>query len=216
MSVTRGVGVSLVAAAVLGLGACTGGDSPAAPPATSASPESAPPTERVVGPLTPADAQALATMNDRLKEYIDLHTKLERSLPSLPKEATQEQIVTNQRAFEKLLREARATAKQGDIFTPEARPVIVRLLATIFGGPDGKQLKASIMDENPVDPAALKLTVNGRYPDTVPLTTVPPQVLQTLPQLTEDLEYRFIGDWLILLDTHAHVIADFIDNALPK
>ena len=56
------------------------------------------------------------------------------------------------------------------------------------------------MDENPVDPVALKLTVNGRYPDTVPLTTIPPQVLQTLPKLTEDLEYRFIGDWLILLD----------------
>ena len=155
-------------------------------------------------------------MNDRLKEYVDLHLKLERSLPKLPKEATPEQIDKNQRAFEKLMREARATAKPGDIFTPEARPVIKRLLATVFGGPDGKQLKASIMDENPVDPVALKLTVNGRYPDTVPLTTIPPQVLQTLPKLTEDLEYRFIGDWLILLDTHAHVIADFIDNALPK
>ncbi len=216
MSATRSVVVSLVAAVVLALGACTGGGSPPAPPATSASPASAPATERVVGPLTPADAQALATMTDRLKEYVDLHVKLERSLPSLPKEATPQQIDKNQRAFEALLREARAAAKPGDIFTPEARPVIIRLLATIFGGPDGQQLKASIMDENPVDPVALKLAVNGRYPDTVPLTTVPPQVLQTLPKLTEDLEYRFIGDWLILLDTHAHVIADFIDNALPK
>ena len=50
----------------------------------------------------------------------------------------------------------------------------------------------------------------------MPLTTVPPQVLQTLPKLTEDLEYRFIGDWLILLDVHAHVIADFIEDALPE
>ncbi len=216
MSAARSVVVTLVAAAVLALGACTRGGSPPAPPATSASPASAPATERVVGPLTPADARALATMNDRLKEYVDLHVKLERSLPNLPKEATPEQIDKNQRAFEKLVREARATAKPGDIFTPEARPIIKRLLATVFGGSDGKQLKASIMDENPVDPVAIKLTVNGRYPDAVPLTTVPPQVLQTLPKLTEDLEYRFIGDWLILLDTHAHVIADFIDDALPK
>jgi hypothetical protein len=216
MSATHGFVVSCVTAAVLGLGACSRADSPPAPPATSASPESAPATERVVGPLSPEDARALATMNDRLKEYVELHTKLERSLPTLPTEATPEQIDKNQRAFEKLMREARSTAKPGDVFTPEARPVIRRLLATVFGGPDGAQLKASIMDENPVDPAALKLTVNGRYPDTVPLTTIPPQVLQTLPQLTEDLEYRFIGDWLILLDTHAHVIADFIDNALPR
>jgi hypothetical protein len=72
------------------------------------------------------------------------------------------------------------------------------------------------MDENPVSPASLKLAVNSRYPDVVPLTTIPPQVLQTLPELTEDLEYRFVGDWLILLDTHAHIVSDFIEDALPK
>jgi hypothetical protein len=111
------------------------------------------------------------------------------------------------------MRNARATAKPGDIFTPEARPVIKRLLATVFGGPDGRQLKASIMDENTV---GIRISVNGRYPDTVPLSSVPPQVLQTLPKLSEDMEYRFIGDRLILLDTHAHVVADFIEDALPK
>jgi hypothetical protein len=209
--------VSLVAAAVLALSACARGDKqPPTPPATSASPSSAPATERVVGPLTPADAQALATMNDRLKKYVDLHRKIERSLPKLPREATPQQIDKNQRALEKLLREARATAKPGDIFTPEARPIIKRLLATVFGGPDGKQLKASIMDESQAAPSAAKLIVDARYPDTVPLATVPPQVLQTLPKLTEDLEYRFIGDSLILLDVHAHVIADFIEDAMPK
>jgi hypothetical protein len=207
---------SLVAAGALILSACTGNSTPPPPPATSASPASAPPTERVVGPLSPEDARALATMNDRLREYVDLHLKLERTLPKLPKEATPQQIDNNQRALEKLMRETRTKAKPGDLFTAEAQPVIKRLLATVFGGPDGKQLKASIMDENPVDPVQLKLRVNGRYPDTVPLTSVPPQVLQTLPKLSEDLEYRFVGDWLILLDVHAHVIADYIDNALPK
>jgi hypothetical protein len=207
---------SLVAAGALILSACTGNSTPPPPPATSASPASAPPSERVVGPLSPEDARALATMNDRLREYVDLHLKLERTLPKLPKEATPQQIDQNQRTLEKLMRETRTKAKPGDLFTAEAQPVIKRLLATVFGGPDGKQLKASIMDENPVDPVQLKLRVNGRYPDTVPLTSVPPQVLQTLPKLSEDLEYRFVGDWLILLDVHAHVIADYIDNALPK
>jgi hypothetical protein len=216
MCATRCGLVGLVAAAVLILSACTRDRTPPPPPATSASPASAPPTERVVGPLSPEDARALATMNDRLREYVDLHLKLERSLPKLPTEATPQQIDNNQRALEKLMRETRTKAKPGDLFTAEAQPVIKRLLATVFGGPDGKQLKASIMDENPVDPVQLKLRVNGRYPDTVPLTSVPPQVLQTLPKLSEDLEYRFVGDWLILLDVHAHLIADYIDNALPK
>ena len=100
--------VSLVAVAVLALSACASGDKqPPTPPATSESPSSAPATERVVGPLTPADAQALATMNDRLKQYVDLHRKIERSLPKLPKEATPQQIDKNQRVLEKLLRGAR-------------------------------------------------------------------------------------------------------------
>jgi len=211
------IGVSsLVAAVVLALSACAGGNKPTASPATSANPASAPATERLVGPLTPAEAEALATMNARLRDYVDLHTRIERMLPKLPKDATPQQIDKNQRELEKLMREARVTAKQGDIFTPEARPIIKRLLASVFGGPDGKQLKASIMDENQAAPSAARLAVNARYPDTVPLTSVPPQVLQTLPQLTEDLEYRFIGDSIILLDVHAHVIADFIEDVLPR
>jgi hypothetical protein len=202
----------IILAGALAHSACTRTE-PKAPPATSESPATAPVNERVVGPLSPEDAKALATMTDRVKQYMDLHLRLERMLPALPKEATPEQIDRNQRALGKLIQEARATAKPGDIFTADARPVIIRLLATVFGGPDGAQLKDSINDENPGD---VKITVNGRYPDTVPISTVPPQVLQTLPQLGDELEYRFIGDRLILLDTHAHIIPDFIEDALPK
>ena len=151
-----------VGLALVTLTACNGHDKPTPPPLHPPLPQTAPPTERVVGPLSPADAQALSTMNDRLGDYIDLHTKLERSLPKLPKDATPQQIDKNQRAFEALMRNARATAKPGDIFTPEARPVIKRLLATVFGGPEGRQLKASIMDENSV---GITISVNGRYPD---------------------------------------------------
>jgi hypothetical protein len=205
-----------MAVAAILIAGCSRGEKPAPPPATTASPAEAPPTKRVVGPLSDADAAALATMNGRIRDYIDLHDRLEKSLPRLPDDATPEQIDRTQRQFERLVRKERASAKAGDIFTPEARPVIKRLLAAVFAGPEGKQLKDSIMDENVVDPVQLKVRVNSRYPDTVPLTTIPPEVLQTLPKLSEDLEYRFIGDWLILLDTHAHVVADYIEDALPK
>ena len=184
-----------------------------APPPTSQSPAQAPPTERVVGPLSPEEAAALAGMTDRVNAYLELHRKIEDRLEGLPDNATPQQIDVRQRAFERAMREARAGARQGDLFTPEAQAVIKRLLATVFGGPDGAQLKASIMDENPVD---VRVAVNARYPDTVPISTVPPEVLQTLPRLTEDMEYRFVGENLIILDAHAHIIADFIPDAFPK
>lgn len=214
MLATRSGLVSLAVTVVLAIPACRRDHTvPASPPATAESPANAPATERVVGPLSAGDAQALATMNDRIKDYIALHQKLEGMLPPVPKDATPQQIDQNQRGLEKLVRANRSTAKPGDIFTPTAQPVIKRLLATIFGGPDGKQLKSSIMDENPV---GIKLAVNARYPDEVPLSTVPPEVLQTLPKLPEELEYRFIGNRLIVLDVHAHVVADFIEDALPN
>ena len=59
----------------------------------------------------------------------------------------------------------------------------------------------------------MKLAVNGRYPDEVPISTVPPQVLAQLPKLPEELEYRFIQNNLILFDPHSHTIADFVERA---
>jgi hypothetical protein len=204
--------ITLTIVIVVGSAACNN-EVPPPPPATSKSPETAPPTKRVVGPLSEADAAALATMNDALKRYVDLHRKLEGNLPALPDEATPEQIDKRQRTLEQSVRKARTSAQPGELFTPEAQPVIRRLLANAFDGPEGRQLMASIQDENSV---GMKVHVNMRYPDTVPQSTVPPEVLQTLPGLSEDMEYRFIGRHLILLDSHAHLIADYIGNALPE
>ena len=110
------------------------------------------------------------------------------------------------------MRAARATAKQGDIFTPEMQDLIRKAMAQIIARPDGRQIRSSILDENPV---GVKIQVNDRYPDKVPLATMPPQLLARIPKLPDGLEYRFVGETLILFDPHAHMIADFIPNALP-
>jgi hypothetical protein len=68
------------------------------------------------------------------------------------------------------------------------------------------------MDENP---QAVVLAVYDRYPSTVPLSTMPTDVLAALPPLAESLEFRFVGDDLILLDTHADLIVDIIQDVLP-
>jgi hypothetical protein len=70
--------------------------------------------------------------------------------------------------------------------------------------------------DTPLTATELTPKVNGPYPETLPLSTVPPQVLRTLPGLTEKLEYRFLGDSLIMLDVDAHVIADFIEDVIPN
>jgi hypothetical protein len=202
------------AAASLSLAACAGAtpavpaSTQAKPPAATAPAQTAPPKDQPVNP----DAKALSGFLDRVNEYVKVHQKFEASLPHLPKEATPQQIDKNQRALGQLIQGARKTAKRGDIFTPESQAVIKRLLAKVFGGPDGAALKASIMDENP---GVSKIVVNERYPDTVPLSTIPPQVLEGLPKLPEEMEFRFVGNTLVLMDVHAHIIADYIPDAFP-
>ncbi len=188
-------------------------ETPAPPPATSESPATAPPTERVVGPLKPEEAAALATMNQKLKQYVELHQTLERALPKLPDDATPEQIDRNQRLLGARVREARAGAKPGDIFTPEARPVIKRLLAAVFGGAEGRELRASINGREPGgDRAQGKRPVSRHGPHLHGAATGAPDPAQA----EGGHGIPVIGDALILLDTHAHVVADFIADALPE
>ena len=160
------------------------------------------------------DAQVIVDFNKRINAYVELHKKLEATLPTLPKEATPQQIDVHERALAKLVQAARADAKPGDLFSPGMQVIVRRILGQVFRGPDGRQIKNSILDESG-ERAVVKLTINGRYPDEVPISTVPPQVLLSLPKLPEELEYRFVGRHVILLDVHAHTIADFIDNAFP-
>lgn len=161
---------------------------------------------------TVADPKVIADFNERVKQYVELHQRLEATLPRLPKEATPQQIDDNQRALAALIKSARAAAKQGDLFSPPMTVYVKGLLKRVFSRPEGKQLRASIMDEYP---GAITLLVNGRYPDAVPIASMPPEVLEALPKLPEELEYRFVGEQFILLDPHAHVIPDFIVGALP-
>jgi hypothetical protein len=83
----------------------------------------------------------------------------------------------------------------------------------VFEGVEGRQLRESIMEENPVN---VTIAVNGRYPDTVPLASMPPDILAALPKMPEELEYRFVGRSLAIMDVHAHMIVDFVPDVLPR
>jgi hypothetical protein len=158
------------------------------------------------------DAPVIADFLTRLNTYVAVHVVAERAAPKLPEEATPLQIDQTQRSMAARILAARADAKRGDIFTPEMTTLVKRVLLDVMAGPDGARRRASIMD---VNVKFLELTANQRYPDDVQLTTMPPGLLRALPELPEEMEYRFIGPHLILFDQHAHIIPDFIPNALP-
>ncbi|MGH9312393.1 MAG: hypothetical protein ACRD1S_04255, partial [Vicinamibacterales bacterium] len=121
-------------------------------------------------------------------------------------------IQEHQVGLAKLIAAARQGAKPGDIFTRQVRPLFRRIVSNVLRGPTGKDIRAEILDEN-TKPVPLR--VNGPYPSDVPLSTMPPRILEALPRLPEDIEYRFVGRQLILFDNHAQIIVDYMTNAIP-
>jgi len=162
-------------------------------------------------PAANPDAAALADFQERVQAYAALHDKLERTLAPIPPNPTPEQVSDHQRALERLLLRARAGAKHGDIFTDSIRAYFRRQIARVIQGSDGAAVRQALLDE---DTRGVRFAVNARYPANVPRSTVPPQILLVLPRLPEEVEYRFVGERLVLLDVHANTVVDFIDRAL--
>jgi hypothetical protein len=154
-----------------------------------------------------ADAATIADFLDRVYGYAASEKKLDETLKEPSSDSPQQAFLDHQRALAKLIQKSRAGAKPGDLCRKPMRDVIRKLLAGVFREPGGEQVRRSILDE---DPGNLTLTVNGEYPDNIPLTTVPPQILKGLPKLPGVLEYRFAGRWLLLIDSHARIVADIV------
>ena len=157
------------------------------------------------------DAAILQGFMSRVNGYVALHRKLDATLPKLPTKTTPAQVDAHERALGKLIQQARANAKPGDIFDPTMQRLVRRLLVPVFQGPAGRQIKTEITDNE--YKGDVNLQVDARYPDEIPLSTMPPQVLQALPKLPEGLEYRFVRTTLILYDPRAHIIPDFVERA---
>jgi hypothetical protein len=147
----------------------------------------------------------LADFSARVSAYAELRSELRKGLPVLTVDDPA-QVRRAVHALAASVRAARADAKRGDIFTPAISREFRKALSQM-----DDSTWADLADDNPGE---FSKRINGSYPETKPFSTVPPNILAVLPRLPDDLEYRFLGRHLILLDTSASVIVDWIPFAL--
>jgi hypothetical protein len=164
-------------------------------------------------PQVNPNAAVMADFKTRVEKYADLHKDLAKGDAKQKDEASAEQIDAQKKALVAKIQAARAGAKQGDIFTPEMRPVFRRLLAPEMKGEEGRDAKAVLKDDAPA-PGTVPFKVNAKYPEGQPLPTMPTNLLLNLPPLPKPLEYRVVGQHLLLLDTAADLIVDYILNVI--
>ena len=72
------------------------------------------------------------------------------------------------------MRNARANAKPGDVFTADIAAYIRDTIKTEFKGTDRKQLRETVLE---ADTKGVPLRVNYPYPETKELAQVPPTLL---------------------------------------
>ena len=164
--------------------------------------------------LTPQDKQALAEFNQRVKEYVALRDGVNKGDAKQRETKDPAKIADARANLAMKIREKRAAAKPGDIFTPYIQERFRKVLAPEMKGISGQNTKGSIKDEAPA-PGSVKLAVNADYPKDQPLGTVPPNVLEALPELPEGVEFRFVDRYLALRDAESNLIIDFMPAAIP-
>jgi hypothetical protein len=155
--------------------------------------------------------------SEEVEEYLEIHREARKKLPPLSEEADAVAATTYGEKLGALIRAERKGAKQGDLLNPRLSAVLKRILKAELA--QGSERRLVLTEGNPTgdeeNQGPVKVAVNAHYIPAAPLSTVPPTLLLQLPPLPEELHYRFVGRTLILRDSIANLIVDYLPNAVP-
>lgn len=170
------------------------------------------------------DALILLDFKERIEKYLALRADAVKGAPPMQQTGDPKKIHVAEEVMALKIRTARASAKPGDVFTPQIEEKFRRLLAPETKGEDGRDAKAVLKDDAPNQgtkpaptipvPPPVKFKVNEKYPEGASLPTVPANLLLNLPTLPKELDYRIIDKHLILRDVEANMIIDYMLNVI--
>jgi hypothetical protein len=173
------------------------------------------------------DPKALDKFQHEVEEYVELHQELLKRVPNVTAHSTAEEIAAHRKKMTDAIRAERAAEKQGAIFKPKVARAFLELLGKEIAGSEGPAMLEEIRSGNPKvegtptqsNPtrevhSRVPLAVNAVYPPEAPASSVPPSLLLKMPPLPDQVKYGFVGRALILRDTEAGVILDFIPDAI--
>jgi hypothetical protein len=149
---------------------------------------------------------------ETVNEYDKLRNAMRNGVPGADKKATAEQIQMHQEMLAQKIQDARKDAKQGDVFTLDSQKAFRHAIDRAYSGKRAKEIERTLAQGEPV---RLDLYINKPYPEKIPTTTVPPTLLQHFPKLPRKIEYRIVGNDLVLEDTESHLVIDIFSGAFP-
>ncbi len=158
-----------------------------------------------------AKGSATKAFLDRLKEYVTFHHNVEKMVPPLAETADPAKISAREKALGEALIKSRPEAKPGDFFIKEYQPYLMQIVRDDFAKRPLADRKALVVEL----PKGVRIAVNEVYPTVLPLATLPGNLLQQLPELPPELEYRIVGRDLLLRDVKGNVVVDIMREVFP-
>lgn len=158
------------------------------------------------------DHTALADFAERVQSYMDLRRRIAETVPPLTVSADPAEIRRQEDTLAMAILTARAGARQGDIFSPEIAAAFRQVVGTACQG-QYHELVALVTEE--MDEPLPAAAIHARWPEGVPMPTMPANLLAALPRLPAELQYRFMNRDLVLLDIDANLIVDVVLRAIP-
>lgn len=156
------------------------------------------------------DSAVVKDFEQRVSDYVSLQKK--QGAPRQTQSNSAAQVTQQKHDTRQKIKQARAAATQGEIFTPEITAYFKKQIQATLSGPDGKKVQASLRRAEPLPNVPLE--VNHRYPPNLPLQSTPPSLLANLPKLPKGLQYRLVGTTLVLYDESSSLIVDLITGAM--
>ncbi len=166
----------------------------------------APPRQRVN-----TQAAALQEFQQRLDAYLTLRAALIGALRPLTETPNAAELAARQSALAAALKKARATARPGDLVPAAVATQIAAIIRDDFARRTAADERATFSEVPHAPPPA----INQTYPADAALPTVPPLLLRNLPRLPDNLQYRFYGRHVLILDGDAQIVLDYMTNVLP-
>ena len=126
-----------------------------------------------------------------------------------------EQVLRQQRRFANAMREVRPILGNGGFFTPDVSKYFRERIDAIV---QETGLDVTTAIEAP-DEDEIIVAAPPRAAEPVPWNAGPvmwPSVLLALPELPPELEYRFLGRHLVIIDGLANLVVDVLYDALPE
>lgn len=166
-------------------------------------------------PHTPAahpDAALVKDFEGRVAQYMRFRTREAGKSPKPTRSS--DKLADNREEIAARVRTERSGARQGDIFSEPIAQYFRRQIAATLDGPEGRNVRASLKHAEPLRGISLK--VNEPYPPSAPLQSTPPSLLLNLPQLPKELQYRIVGNELVLLDIAPNIVVDVIPHVVPQ